>query len=289
MSNDLNPNLAPQIERYLELSDEERIDFILKDKWVDYPVAKKVLTKMEDIFNAPKSIRTRGMLLYGDSNNGKTAILKKFYRQYGESEAIDEDGDLVHTMPIVFVIASPSSDESRMFTEILSSMNVPINHNEKITKKVEELVYYLGLMKTKLIIIDEIHNVLHGPHNKMAQLMTSLKTLNIKTSIPIILAGTQDAMSAVSVDNQTKSRFKPHELPLWQNNETFLRFTATIEAMLPLKKASNIYNNYELLSYVHTLSGGCIGEAINVMKDAAIYAIRDGSEKITIKILKESQ
>jgi Cdc6-like AAA superfamily ATPase len=284
----MNPNLAPQIQKYLEVSDEERIYFIQKDKWIDYPNANKIFSKIEDIYNAPKSIRSRGMLLYGDSNNGKSAILKRFYRKYAKDEYIDEDGDVIHLMPVVYVIAEASSDESVMFTEILSSMNVPVNHKEKVSKKKEEAVYYLNLMRTKLIIIDEIQNVLHGPHNKMAQLITSLKTLNNKTGIPIILAGTQDAMSAISIDNQTKSRFKPYELPLWNNDENFLRFIATMEAMLPLKKASNIYKNYELLTYLHGLSKGCIGEAIDILKDASIYAIRTGSERITKKEIKES-
>lgn len=283
----MNPNLAPQFRKYLEMSDEERIYFIQKDKWIDYPLANKVLLKMQDIFNAPKSIRSRGMLLYGDSNNGKTAILKKFYRNFSKDEYIDEDGDLIHLMPIVYVISESSSDESIMFSKILSAMNVPVNHKEKVTKKKEEVIYNLGIMKTKLIIIDEIQNVLQGPYNKMTQLITSLKTLNNTTAIPIILAGTQDAMSAISIDNQTKSRFKPLELPNWNNDENFSRFITTIEAMLPLKKASNLYQNYELLTYLHELSNGCIGEVIDILKDASIYAIRTKSERITKKEIKE--
>lgn len=283
----MNPNLAPQFRKYLEMSDEERIYFIQKDKWIDYPLANKVLLKMQDIFNAPKSIRSRGMLLYGDSNNGKTAILKKFYRNFSKDEYIDEDGDLIHLMPIVYVISESSSDESIMFSKILSAMNVPVNHKEKVTKKKEEVIYNLGIMKTKLIIIDEIQNVLQGPYNKMTQLITSLKTLNNTTAIPIILAGTQDAMSAISIDNQTKSRFKPLELPNWNNDENFSRFITTIEAMLPLKKASNLYQNYELLTYIHELSNGCIGEVIDILKDASIYAIRTKSERITKKEIKE--
>lgn len=283
----MNPNLAPQFRKYLEMNDEERIYFIQKDKWIDYPLANKVLLKMQDIFNAPKSIRSRGMLLYGDSNNGKTAILKKFYRDFSKDEYIDEDGDLIHLMPIVYVISESSSDESVMFSKILSAMNVPVNHKEKVTKKKEEVIYNLGIMKTKLIIIDEIQNVLQGPYNKMTQLITSLKTLNNTTAIPIILAGTQDAMSAISIDNQTKSRFKPLELPNWNNDENFSRFITTIEAMLPLKKASNLYQNYELLTYLHELSNGCIGEVIDILKDASIYAIRTKSERITKKEIKE--
>ena len=43
----MNPNLAPQFRKYLEMNDEERIYFIQKDKWIDYPLANKVLLKMQ--------------------------------------------------------------------------------------------------------------------------------------------------------------------------------------------------------------------------------------------------
>lgn len=285
---DLNPSLPPKIKEYLEKSDQERIEFILKDKWINYPNAQKILTRLEDIFNTPPSIRSRGLLLYGDSNNGKTAILKRFYKLFGDIESIDEYGDITYSQPIVYLTASPSSDESRLYSDILTAMNVPINHNEKVTKKEEELHYYLKLLRVKILIIDEVHSILSAPYNKMVHTMTSLKTLNNRSFIPIILAGTNDAMSAVSIDNQTKSRFKPFELPLWSNDEDFLRFIATTEATMPLKKASNIYSDYELLSYIHKLSNGCIGDAINIIKDASIYAIRNKTEKITIKNIKES-
>ena len=77
------------------------------------------------------------------------------------------------------------------------------------------------------------------------------------------------------------------ELQNWNNDENFSRFITTIEAMLPLKKASNLYQNYELLTYLHELSNGCIGEVIDILKDASIYAIRTKSEKITKKEIKE--
>ena len=98
----------------------------------------------------------------------------------------------------------------------------------------------------------------------------------------------KNEMFAISIDNKTKSRFNPYELPLWNNDENFLRFIANMEAMLPLKKASNIYKDYELLSYLHGLSKGCIGEAIDILKDASVYAIRTKSERISKKEIKES-
>lgn len=283
-----NNNLAPQLHKYLQVRDEERIEFIQQDKWIDYPEANKILQKIEDIFNAPPSIRPKGMLIYGASNNGKTAILKKFYRKYPPGEYIDEDGDVIHSMPVLYVMAPPSSEESRMYDEILLGMGIAKKYNEKISKKSDDVLYYLKLMKTKIIIIDEIHNVLHGAHTKMTQLMAALKTLNNKTKIPIILAGTENALAAINIDNQTRSRFKPYELKQWRHDETYARFIATFEAMLPLKKASNIYQNKNLLSEIYEMSDGAIGETLDILEAAAVQAIRSKSERITAKEIKSS-
>jgi replication-associated recombination protein RarA len=281
-----NNNLAPQLQKYLLMSDKERIEFIQKDKWLDYPLAAKLLQKIEDIYNAPVSIRPKGMLLYGNSYNGKTAILKKFYRAHTMGEYIDEDGDTINMMPIVYVDAPASSEESRMLTTILQGMGISVKHNEKVSKQEEYLLYYLKLMKTKLIIIDEIHNVLHGAHTKMTQLMASLKTLSNKTGIPMILAGTENALASVTIDSQTRSRFKPYELKTWENDDMFARFVATFEATLPLKKASNLYSNKKLLAELYEASQGAIGETLDILESAAIIAIRNKNEKITINELK---
>ncbi|MBE0491315.1 MAG: TniB family NTP-binding protein [Sulfurospirillum sp.] len=278
-----NNNLAPQLYKYLHMSDEKRIEFIQRDKWIDYPLANKVLQKIEDIFNAPISIRPKGMLLYGESYNGKTAILKKFCRAHLPGEYTDEDGDIINMIPVVYVEAPPSSEESRILSAILASIGVSVKYNEKVHKKEEDLLYYLKLMQTKLIIIDEIHNVLHGAHTKMTQLMASLKSLSNKSGIPMILAGTENALAAVTIDAQTKSRFKPYELKPWENDETFGRFVATFEAMLPLKNASNLYMNKKLLAELYAASGGALGETLNILQTAAIAAIRNKNEKITIE------
>ena len=278
-----NKNLAPQFHKYLHLSDKERIEFIQKDKWIDYPLAKEILQKIDDIYTAPSSIRPKGMLLYGESYNGKTAILKKFYRAHLPGEYTDEDGDIINMMPVVYVEAPSSSEESRMLSALLTSMGISIKHNEKVSKKEEDLLYYLKIMKTRLIIIDEIHNVLHGAHTKMTQLMAMLKSLSNKAGIPMILAGTESALAAVTIDNQTKSRFKPYELKTWGHDETYARFVATFEAMLPLKNASNLFQNKKLLSELYIASNGAIGETLSILQDAAIRSIRNKSEKITLK------
>ena len=90
--------LHPEVLRLLDKGDYERIEYIHKDKWIEYPLAKNILEKMESKFSEPSSIRKQGMLLYGDSDNGKTAILKRFYRLHPPGEYDNGNG---YTVQIV--------------------------------------------------------------------------------------------------------------------------------------------------------------------------------------------
>jgi len=279
--------LHPDAMKLLDKDDLERIEYIHKDKWIEYPLAKNILAKMESKFNEPPSIRKQGMLLYGDSDNGKTALLKRFYRLHPPGEYDNGNGYTIEMMPVLYVLAPPSPDESRLYSNILSELFIPYKEKDSIQKKLSLVEYYLKHMNVKLLQIDEIHNILSGPFAKQRVFMNALKNLSNSLSITIVIAGTRDALSAVSVDSQIKSRFKPTELPRWEANADFASTIVTLETLLPLKKASDFAKNPKLLQQIYDISDGKIGGAIHIVKQAAIVAIQNKSEQITAKELSE--
>ena len=116
--------------------------------------------------------------------------------------------------------------------------------------------------------------------------MDTIKNLSNQLKIPIVLSGTKDALRAISTNSQISSRFRPMYLTKWKMNKDFITLLATILSMLPLKKKSNILNK-NAAELVLEMSEGYIGEIINLLKESAIYAIRTGSEQITIDELKK--
>ncbi len=71
-------HLTKESKAILALTDEERIIQIQTDKWIAYPVAKKVMSRLEEHLNLPTKQRMPNLLIIGPTNNGKSSIIEEF-------------------------------------------------------------------------------------------------------------------------------------------------------------------------------------------------------------------
>jgi len=274
-------NLTSEAKEYLAKSDEERILYCKKDQWIGYGAAVKLIEILEDKFYDPPQIRHEGLLIYGDYNNGKTAILKRMYDLHKTNlDYVNKDNEIVYEIPIIYIQAPTMPDESRLYSLILNELMVPHKAGEKIIQKAKLCEHYLNKMGTKMILIDEIHSALTGTLNKQRTFVDDLKQLSNRLSLNIILAGTTAAHSALSISGETNSRFPSIELPRWNNDKKFRSFVATYERCLPLKEASNMANDPEIINTLFYKSEGLIGKTVKLIKKAAVNAIRSEREKI---------
>ena len=276
-------NLTNEAFEYLSKSDEERIVYCKKDHWIGYGSAVKLIEILEDKFLDPPQMRHEGLLIYGDSNNGKTAILKRMYELHKTKlDYVTKDGEAIYEIPIIYFQAPTIPDESRLYSLILDELCVPQKRTDKVVVKANLAKHYLNKLGTKMILIDEIHSALRGNLNKQRTFIDDLKQLSNSLSLTIVLAGTREAYSALSIGAETGSRFPALELPRWNNDRKFKSFVATYERCLPLKEASNMADNAELINILFYQSEGLVGKTVNLLKKAAIKAIKSKREYITI-------
>jgi hypothetical protein len=276
-------NLTNEAFEYLSKSDEERIIYCKKDHWIGYGSAVKLIEILEDKFLDPPQMRHEGLLIYGDSNNGKTAILKRMYELHKTKlDYVTKDGEAIYEIPIIYFQAPTIPDESRLYSLILDELCVPQKRTDKVVVKANLAKHYLNKLGTKMILIDEIHSALRGNLNKQRTFIDDLKQLSNSLSLTIVLAGTREAYSALSIGAETGSRFPALELPRWNNDRKFKSFVATYERCLPLKEASNMADNAELINTLFYQSEGLVGKTVNLLKKAAIKAIKSKREYITI-------
>lgn len=274
-------NLLPSVKEKLNLSIEERKEFLLEEKWITYPNAKEILDKLEFLYKHPKKSRMPCMLIVGETNNGKTSIINKFLKSH-----LPYESEEVTITPILSVVAPETGSISDFFSKILQSLCVPYRNGDKINKKRELIDNYFKLSEIRMLIVDEIHNILVGAVSKQKAFMNSLKNLSTELQIPIVIVGIPDALHATNTDSQINNRFKPVALRKWQLDRTYLSLLASLEKILPLKNSSNLYSIKELAEYIFDTSEGYIGEIIELITAASIYAIDNKIERIDIKVLK---
>jgi hypothetical protein len=210
-------------------------------------------------------------------------LVKKFERDHPKTDGWDSAA-----YPVMYVQAPPVPDERRFYDEIFSTLMVPFRHRDDPSQKVDMIRYYLDKIGTRILIVDEIHNVLCGSVAKQRAFMNALKNLGNLLQISLVLVGTKDALIATGTDLQISSRFRPMGLPLWKLDTDFACLMASIETILPLRRKSSLAT-IEVASEVFELTEGFIGEIMALVKDAVLVAIRSGSEQITLKEIKDTR
>ena len=129
-----NKHLIQQAQDALLLTDEERIAFMLNEKWFLYPIAKEFLKELEFHLKHPKKNRMKGRLIVGGTNNGKTSIVNKFIRSH-----MPYDDENVKITPVIAVSAPESSNPSDLYGSILHKLGVPYKNTDRATKKKEKV------------------------------------------------------------------------------------------------------------------------------------------------------
>jgi hypothetical protein len=264
-------------------SNEERVNFILSDFWIGYSRSKNVLAKLDDLVNHPRVSRMPSMLIVGRTNNGKTGLMRRFEKKY--KPIVKPEGGII--APVLYVQAPPTGDERAFYNRILQKTFSPYSKSDRLENKRDQTLEMFRKINLKVLIIDEIHNVLANPNpKKQRAFLNELRYISNEIEISLACSGTKEALLAIQIDPQMTNRFETIGLPRWDNNEEYLRLLASFEKIIPLKNASNLISP-ELSQKILLMSEGLIGEISKIIKSAALEVIKSGSERITIKTLND--
>ena len=260
-----------------------RIQFINSQRWIKYPAAERILERLEDLLVHPKIVRMPNLLLVGETNNGKTVLVNRFC-QLHPPYATTGDEQLVR--PVVSMQSPPQPDEKRFYHKLLDQLNAPYRLSDRIDRIERQAFHVMQHIDTRMLIIDEIHNLLAGSSRRQRAFLNVLKNMANELQIVIVAVGTMEARNAMSTDPQMSNRFVQQFLPRWHYNEDYLRLLASFERLLPLRKPSGL-TQPALSEQIYKLSEGTIGEISTLITTAAIVAIRTGAEHIDRKILEQ--
>lgn len=218
------------------------------------------------------------LLLVGPSNNGKTMIVEKFRREHlpGSEE---NPHDSAVRVPVLKVQMPPAPDERRFFAAILEALGAPDRVTGRLHLKQDMVVRMMRATGARMLIIDEVHNLLSGTRDQQRRFLNLLRWLGNELQIPLVAVGTAAALRAIQSDDQLANRFTPFGLPPWQSDAEFARLINTLETVMPLKKPSNLSEPF-VAQKLLTASEGILGEIIAIVTKAAVSAIQAGEERI---------
>ncbi len=276
-------HLNEQASAALELSDPERISRVRRARWIGYTRAQQVLDKLNQLLTHPKTHRMPNLLIVGDTNNGKTMLIQKFQRLHPPSD--NAEGDFI-SYPILIVQAPPVPDERRLYHAILERVGAPYNPKSSVEARQRQVITILKNVNVKMLVIDEIHDILAGSPSKQRQFRNVLKYLGNELQIPIVGVGIKEAFHVLQTDQQMSNRFEPALLPKWEIGQEYLSLLSSFERMIPLRKPSHLVEKTLALKLL-SMSEGTIGALSNVLTRACIKAIETRAECITLKTLAE--
>lgn len=275
-------HLTEKTAEKMSLSDEDRISHIKKQRWIAYSKANELLDKLEDLLDHPKQARMPNMLVIGETNNGKTALVNHFREKHPPLENVGGESVII---PVLYIQAPPGPDERGIYNAILTRLFEPYARSEATDAKRDRVVSILKRVQLGMIMIDEVHHLLAGTYTKQRNCLNALKYIGNELCVPIVGIGTAEAIRAVQTDPQLANRFVPELLPKWNMSRDFIRLLMSFERVLPLREPSQL-NAPALAESILMLSSGTIGEVSTLLNQAAIYSIKNKVERITLETIK---
>lgn len=279
-------HLHPSALAILDESPAVRIRRIRTDRWISYARAQFALDAIEDLLTFPKRLRMPNVLLVGPTNNGKTMIVERFRRSHVGTEA-DETRDGTAVIPVLKIQMPPGADERRFFGAILQALGLTgIASSTAIAFRQDAAVRLMRSTSVKLLIVDEAQNLLSGARDQQRRVLNVLRWLGNELQISLVAVGTPEALRALQSDEQLANRFEPVALPTWKVGDQYQRLLATLEAVLPLRQASNL-SEPVLANRILATTEGVLGEIVTLVTRAAVLAVSSGTESISVDILDQ--
>ena len=272
-------HLHPSAQPITRLPADERLRHVRADRWIGYSRASEALERLEALYEWPKKQRMPNLLLLGPTNNGKSMIIEKFRRLHPPVSHADQE-----QMPVLTMQMPSEPSVSRFYVALQAALGAPLRPRQHVSVLEQATLSLLRAVGVRVLVIDELHNVLAGRGDIRREFLNVLRFLGNELRIPLVGVGTREAYLAIRSDDQLENRFEPFVLPRWEPTDEARTLLASFAAAFPLRRRSMI-DTEDMARYLLTRSEGTIGELTRLLTDAAVAAIETGEEAINQRSL----
>lgn len=264
------------------LANDVRIALIQRGVWVDYEPAETIFKMINNMAEARGRISAPCLLVVGEGGSGKTAIINQMKKRIKKSEG------LVY----VSMAEDPEIKTKKNFRmELANAMGLPIDTPSfgkaglDLPREISEVI---RLRKKWGVVIDELHDALLRSKNDQRLTLSMLKRLSGQEfGVSIIGFGTAAASNALNFNHEFNRRFYQYQLKDWKETPDFRTFLFELEEWIPLREPSFLYQE-KLMNAILVATGGRMDSVIELIQNAAAFAIKLGKEHIDIETLSKT-
>jgi len=271
---DVTHHLHAQIQYLLNRADSERIEYIHEDRWINHQACAEVRNRAKSIIILPQIRQASCFMIVGVGGAGKSSLLERIAK---DSDTWSQRNEAASTHIELRLSAEPTlANIIRALCEQFGTP--PFSHRKDDVPA--ELQLLLRARGIKIILIDEFNHMFAVNRTEQRKILNFFKNLSgPPLSLNIIAFGTHEALNAISVDTQLKSRFQVFELSHWKPGDELRAFLASYEKFIPLKLPSNLASK-EIIQFLSTSLDPTTRNIVNRLKWAAMLAIIEGTERI---------
>lgn len=271
-------HLAPGAAALVNTPDHLRVRAIRSDRWVGFGRARRVLHFLDALSEHPPSTRPPGLAIYGHSGMGKTMLVEKFRRDHPPIVDLNTGFE---TVPVLGITLTSRPTERRIYGQLLLALGASVNERATLMDLEIRTILLLKNSNVRVLIIDEVHNLLAGNPREQRAVLQLLRYLSNELKASLVCLGVADARDAIAGDTQLSRRLDQIVLPRWKADEEFHELITAVLRSLPIKQPSALAS--QSLRHLARTSDGITARVFGILNELAIDAIRTGSERITDK------
>ena len=270
------PHLAPGAAAFVNAPDHIQIRAIRSDRWVGFNRARRMLRHLDTLCEHPPSTRPPGLAIYGHSGMGKTMLVEKFRRDH--PPIVDRNSG-TEAVPVLAITLTSRPTERRIYGQLLMALGASVNERATLMDLEIRTVLLLKSSNVRVLIIDEVHNLLAGTPREQRVILQLMRYLSNELKASLVCLGVMDARDAIAGDTQLSRRLDQIMLPRWKADEEFQELVTAILRSLPIKQPSALSS--QSLRHLARVSDGITARVFGILNELAIDAIRAGTERIT--------